>query len=116
MTEVALPWPPSELSPNSRKHWRTKAKVAREYRRACYYAAKEARLSLPAGERIHLWLDFYPPNRIRRDDDNLLAAFKAGRDGLADALGIDDRRFVSHPMLREEIGGMVKIRLTGGEG
>ena len=118
MTEVTLPWPPSELSPNSRKHWRTKAKVAREYRRACYYAAKEAGLDLmelPDAGRIHLWLDFYPPNRIRRDDDNLLAAFKAGRDGLADALGIDDRRFISHPMLREEIGGMVRVRLAGGD-
>lgn len=66
--------------------------------------------------RIHLWLDFYPPNRQRRDDDNLMAAFKAGRDGLADALGLDDARFVCHPWLKDEPvkGGKVHARITGG--
>ena len=31
----------------------------------------------------------------RRDDDNMLASFKAGRDGVADALGVDDNKFVT---------------------
>jgi crossover junction endodeoxyribonuclease RusA len=47
------------------------------------------------GEKIALRIVFVPPSRRRYDDDNLLASFKAGRDGLADALGVDDRAFVT---------------------
>ena len=32
----------------------------------------------------------------RRDDDNMVGSFKAYRDGIADALGVDDRRFRPH--------------------
>ena len=71
--------------------------------------------NLPAG-RLHLWIDFYPPDRRRRDDDGLLASMKAARDGIADALGVDDSRFVSHPWIKDEVrkGGEVVIKITGG--
>lgn len=112
MTVVALPWPPRELSPNARPHWAAKARAVKQYRQACAWACKAAGLTAPAVERIHLWVDFYPPSRRKIDDDNLIASFKAGRDGIADALGIDDARFVVHPFVRDEIGGMVKVRLS----
>lgn len=117
--ELILPWPPKELSPNARVHWAKRSKAAKAYRNACFVQAKQLMAlggwqDLPATGDLHLWLDFYPPNRRSRDDDNLTAAFKAGRDGLADALGFDDRRFRSHPYLKEQIGGMVKVRITTG--
>ena len=112
---VTLPWPPKDLSPNSRIHWSRRSKAAKAYRRACHV------LTLEAGIRgvdwdgdIHLWIDFYPPDRRHRDDDNMVAAFKAGRDGMADAMGLDDKRFRIHPFVKDEIGGMVKIRITPG--
>lgn len=37
-------------------------------------------------------LEFHHAVRRRRDDDNLSASCKAYRDGIADALGIDDHR------------------------
>ena len=112
---VTLPWPPKELSPNARVHWSKKSKSAKAYRLACYVLALEAGLrSVDWEGKVHIWLDFYPPDKRQRDDDNLVASFKSGRDGLADALGIDDKRFVCHPMVREQIGGMVKITLTPG--
>lgn len=40
-------------------------------------------------------IEFCPPDRRRRDDDNMLAAFKVGRDGVADALGVDDNKFAT---------------------
>jgi crossover junction endodeoxyribonuclease RusA len=110
--ELTLGWPPKELSPNARTHWARKAKAAKAYRMACYVLALQAKIIAPSDGRIHLWLDFYPPNRRARDDDNLIAAFKSGRDGLADALGIDDKRFQIHPLVKDEIGGFVKVRLT----
>lgn len=116
MTEFVFPWPLKDLSPNARLHWARKSNAAKKYREACYL------LALQAGAKawvawdgdIHVWIDFYPPDRRHRDDDNMIAAFKAGRDGLAQALGVDDKRFRIHPYVKAEIGGMVKVRLTPG--
>lgn len=113
MIEVTLPWPPRALSPNARTHWRKKAPITKAYKHACWALVKEARIVAPVSAgRLHLWLDFYPPDRRARDDDNMIASFKAGRDGIALALGIDDKRFVTHPFVSDEIGGFVKVRIT----
>lgn len=112
--QVLLPWPPKVLSPNARSHWATKSKAAKAYRYRCFLEAKAVRLAAPVG-RVLLSLEFVPPNRQRRDDDNLLAAFKAGRDGLADALGVDDSLFVSQVrLMTDEVcpGGAVRVTLS----
>jgi crossover junction endodeoxyribonuclease RusA len=81
----------------------------------CWALCKEAGLVAPVTTgRLHLWLDFYAPDKRRRDDDNMIASFKAGRDGIADALGVDDHRFICHTFVRDEIGGMVKFVVTTG--
>lgn len=53
-----------------------------------------ARLLTPAGTSVPLvtgyTLTFYLPDARNRDDDNLAAACKAYRDGIADALQMDD--------------------------
>ena len=115
MTEVTLPWPPKQLNPNFRGHWAAKSKQAKAYRVACFTLALEAGLRGVDWEGdIHLWIDFYPPDRRHRDDDNMISAFKSGRDGLADALGVNDKRFRTHPYVNDQIGGMVKVRITQG--
>jgi crossover junction endodeoxyribonuclease RusA len=112
---VTLPWPSKELSPNARMHWAQKAKFAKAYRMACFTLCLQVKLIKPDTEgRLHLWIDFYPPDRRNRDDDNMIASFKSGRDGIADALEIDDKRFVCHPFVSDQIGGMVKVRVTAG--
>lgn len=111
---IVLPWPPKDLSPNARLHWSKKSKAAKAYREACRV------ITLQAGEKIdwegdiHVWIDFYPPDRRARDDDNMIAAFKSGRDGMADALKVNDKRFRTHPYVKTQIGGMVKVRFTKG--
>lgn len=115
MSPLVLPWPPKELSPNSRTHWRKKSPITKAYKQACWALCKEAGITAPKVEgRLHLWLTFCPPDRRHRDDDNMIASFKAGRDGLALALGIDDKRFICHPFVSDTIGGMVKVTITGG--
>lgn len=110
--EVVLPWPSRALSPNARGHWSQRSRAAKAYRMQCFLFAKKAGLVAPAG-RILLQLEFLPPNARRRDDDNLLASFKAGRDGLADALGIDDSLFVSQVQIGEvHPGGAVRVTLS----
>lgn len=109
---LILPWPPRALSPNARTHWRAKAPIAKAYKEACWALTLEAKLAVPDSQKIALWLDFYPPNRRARDDDNMIASFKHGRDGVALALGIDDKRFRCFPYVQDQIGGYIKLRIT----
>lgn len=114
---VILSWPSRNLHPNERVHWTTKAKSAKAARMEGRVMALQAgwqRLKLPEG-RLHLWIDFDPPDRRRRDDDGMLASIKAHIDGIADALGINDSRFVFHPFVQADPvkGGRVRIRITG---
>lgn len=116
MTPLVFLWPARALHPNARVHWAQRAKAAKMARRegwALAHAAGWQGRDFPDG-RLHLWIDFYPPDKRRRDDDGLLASFKPYRDGIADAMEIDDVRFVSHPYVRDEVrkGGEVVVRLT----
>lgn len=96
---IVLPWPDKGLSPNARLHW---AKLAANKKQARHDAHVLATLALPlkarrdiasSEGRIPILVRFYPPDARHRDDDNMVASFKAARDGIADALGVDDRRF-----------------------
>jgi crossover junction endodeoxyribonuclease RusA len=117
MTELTLPWPPTQLSPNARIHWAKKAKIAKAYKEVCWALTKQARVTIDWEGPIALALEFIPPDRRSRDDDNLVAAFKHGRDGVALALGVDDKRFkMQPPVISERIGGMVKVRFFAPSG
>lgn len=94
MIAIRLPWPPKLLSPNARPHWSVKARLIRKYRfdvRVITQSAVKAPYVLTGP--LPLKLIFRPPNRRLRDLDNCLAAFKAGLDGIADALGVNDKHF-----------------------
>lgn len=112
MTELVFAWPPKELSPNARIHWAKKSPIAKAYKADCWAITKAAKIILPDSPKLALWLDFYPPDRRHRDDDNMIGSFKHGRDGMADALGINDKRFRVFPVVMDQIGGMVKARIT----
>lgn len=116
MNELVLPWPSRDLHPNSRGHWSKRAKAAKAARQSGFVLAREAgwrEMTLPDGP-LHLWIDGYPTDRRRRDADGLLSSLKPWLDGIADSMGIDDRRFVPHPRVMSEVrkGGEVRIRIT----
>lgn len=108
---IILPWPPRELSPNSRTHWARLAKTKKAYREACAWTAKLQGASPIKADRLHLTIEFVPPSRRAFDLDNALARIKAGLDGLADVLGVDDSRWslTIRKALDDEIGGMVRV-------
>lgn len=115
---LVLPWPDRTLHPNERPHWRVLAKAKKAARENACILAKVHFAQRPqdfkkAG-RLDLWIEFYPPNKRRRDDDGLISSFKSYRDGIADALGIDDSRFVTHPFVSDKVrpGGVVEVRIT----
>jgi crossover junction endodeoxyribonuclease RusA len=112
MNTVKLPWPPKELSPNSNLHWSKKSKKKKEYRTACWALALEAKLQAPQGdEKIEIEITFYPPDRRPRDADNMVAAIKSGLDGVADALKINDKRFLPNFKFTDTVLGMVVIEI-----
>lgn len=112
---LIVPFPPRELSPNWRGHWKPKNDATGSYRKLCWALALEAKLKVPeyAGKdgKIFVRLDFFPPSRQELDDDNAPASFKAGRDGIADALKTDDKRFKTDPHLHTEPRSCVVVTL-----
>lgn len=117
---IILPWPDKALSPNSRTHWAQKAKAAKAARQLGRLATL---LSIYGNNqfegyegKLHLWIDYYAKTRNYPDADNCLSASKAYLDGIADALEVNDRRFIHHPYVKDETfkGGKVVIRITKG--
>ena len=72
---------------NLREHWATRARRAKSHRAAGRFAV--SRLVECPPLPVTVTLVRVSPRRL--DDDNLAAAFKAFRDGVADGLGVDDR-------------------------
>ena len=112
MTEIILPWPPKELSPNARLHWARLAKAKRTYREACAYTAREQGLERMSADALHLTLTFFPPSRRAFDLDGLLSRMKSGLDGLADVLGVDDSRWSLTIKKGDKVGGFVRVEVA----
>lgn len=88
---LTLPIPPRALSPNGPQGlWRKKAKAKAEARNIAKLITLSALGGHPAPSFTRYTLTFYHKTNQRRDDDNLSAMFKSYRDGIADALRIDD--------------------------
>lgn len=90
---IMLPHPPSSLSPNSRVHWRTKARDAQRLRRDAFCEVRHA--IWEAGDVGHPWpaatMDIHWQFAGRQpDDDNIVARLKSARDGIADACLVSD--------------------------
>lgn len=93
---VTLPFPAADLNPNRSKgrHWASTADLRKKARTlARVLTLVELDPSIVFIGDVPLSITFVSPDRRHRDRDNLLAASKPMLDGVADALGIDDRRF-----------------------
>ena len=81
---------------NRKDYWRARAKRAKKQRIDAYWAVrssgfefKDGKLAFSAGhEKLIITLTRYGKRTM--DDDNLACALKAVRDGVADAIGLDD--------------------------
>lgn len=98
-------FPPSILSPNKGFSWARISAVA-EYRlllkaltqqamrksKVSQANIQEAKKKWGKNDRITLHITYTRPNnKWGLDHDNVEAAFKSGQDGIADALGINDK-------------------------
>nr|DAP79003.1 MAG TPA: endodeoxyribonuclease RUS [Caudoviricetes sp.] len=86
-----LPYPNKDLNPNKRVNYHVKAEVFKATKNEAYTLAKKA--GLTGIQQRKLRLLFSPPDRRRRDLDNMHASMKAALDGIALAIGCDDSEF-----------------------
>lgn len=94
---IKLPWIDSRLMPNRKNGaaWQSThaAKIrAKQDGALCARAALGTNTLTPA-DTYPLSLTFVAPDGRHRDLDNMLAASKAALDGIAQALGVDDKCF-----------------------
>lgn len=88
MIDFELPLKLTSLA-NERVHWAVKAKRARAQRQAAYAVCRQALIGNFALEPpMTITIERVGPRRL--DSDNLAISAKHVRDGIADALGIDD--------------------------
>lgn len=115
MITITLPWPNRRLSPNARLFWATKARAVRDARETARLLTMQANGDGP----VPVWLNplpvrwqFYPPTKRRYDRDNLIASCKAYQDGIADAVSLDDFRFMSSYEFGEvTAGGKIVVEI-----
>lgn len=62
-------------------------------------------------DSLKVHITFFRPDRREYDKDNLVARFKAGQDGLADVLKVDDGLWDVTHEIAEDIGGMVRVQV-----
>jgi hypothetical protein len=90
---VELPWPPKELSGHHDVHWRVLQPIKKKHREWAFKAALGFGLTFPDKGDIRVSATFYPPDR-RSDRVNMPSRLKPYWDGIADALKVNDRRFL----------------------
>ncbi len=117
---VTLGWPSRALSPNARTHWATLARAKKAARYEGWRAATGMVVRLPVAVvvgtpvSLRIQVTFHPPNARRRDLDNCIASIKPHLDGISDAIGIDDSRWIwaAPVMAKPEKPGRVVVTLT----
>ena len=90
---IELPWPPASLSGHNTGHWRGKSAIVKKHREWARLATLAAKPVVPETGDIRLSITFYPPDR-RGDRTNFPNRAKPLIDGIADALKVNDRRFL----------------------
>lgn len=100
---IELPWPSAALSPNARVHHFTLHRAKKAAKNYAWGMTKAAMgpLGIPYGAwvgPISVQYTFHPEIDRARDDDNFAARMKAARDGIASALGVDDKTFTMLPV------------------
>lgn len=86
---MEFPWPDSRLSPNKRIDRRALITVKQTAKETAYYITKYSH-TVVLDTDLQLILTFCPPDKRKRDLDNLYASFKAYQDGMMSLLGVDD--------------------------
>lgn len=90
---IELPFPPATLSGHNKGHWHAKSGIVAKHRKWAQMATLAAAARAPEDGDIRISFTFYPPDR-RGDRMNYPNRIKPYADGIADALQVNDKRFL----------------------
>lgn len=91
---IVLPYPHKALWPNGRAHWGAKSTQTKKHHAWARAAANG--IKAPETRPIQLVIHVYgKPRGPLPDADNCVAASKAYIDGIAAAIGVNDREFAA---------------------
>lgn len=108
---VLLPFPPASLSGHNTGHWRGKSATVKQFRALAADKASKADIRAPETGDITIRVSFYPPDK-RGDRVNFPNRCKPIFDGIADALEVNDNRFVpEYRFYAPEKPGRVEIEV-----
>ena len=113
---IVLPFPPALLSghANGNRRWE-KIAATRKHREWAATATRAAKPAVPNAGDIAIHVRFVPPDR-RSDRVNMPNRMKPYFDGIADALGVNDVRFVpSYEFAEPEKPGRVEVHVDSGD-
>ena len=99
---IELPFPPAALSGHNKGHWRSKTGIVARHRDWAAKATRAVRPLIRGSGDIRISVTFYPPDR-RTDRVNMPNRIKPYWDGIADALGVNDRRFLPVYLFAEPV-------------
>lgn len=108
---IILPWPPSSLSGHNNGAWFNKSRLIATHRAWAFHATREAKAKVAESGDIPIKFRFVPPDN-RGDRTNYANRLKPYIDGIAEALGINDRRFLpSYEFAEVEKPGRIEVEL-----
>ena len=114
MITIVLPWPDKILSPSARvKHWAPKAAAVKLAKEMAFCRVLNRHDDLGDVD-LEIEYIFHPPDRRKRDLDNMVAACKAYLDGACQGLRIDDSQIKLVKPIRWGAlvkGGSVELRI-----
>lgn len=92
---IELGWPAKALSPNAREHFMVVSRYRKAAKVEAGWATKIARpLDWGHDGPFEIGITAYPPkNWATADKDNFVARMKSHLDGIAEALGVNDKTF-----------------------
>ncbi len=91
---IELPFPAKILWPNGRGHHMAKHREFQKHKGWAFAATLAANVAAPIG-KVEWSATFYPKTSHAIDDDNARASLKSYQDGIAKALGVDDKTFAA---------------------
>lgn len=112
--KIELPYPPPGLNPNARLHWAKKYKIDLQYRSDWW--AEFICIGQELAGKTQFRITFAPPDKKRRDIDNVIASLKSGIDQLSRHTGVDDSKFKidwAREFLPPVKGGAVYLEIIG---
>lgn len=111
MIEFELPGMRLVNSANERVHWAVRARRAKTQRQEAYLATRAALVGNFSLEPP-MTITIERVGKRRMDSDGLAISGKGVRDGIADALGIDDGNPCLTWVYRQSVGKAYSVKIT----